>query len=420
MFKILSDLSSDENKLPHLPLDEIARLGAKKLLAEALELEVQEYVQAFSKLRDENGHTVVVRNGKGRERTVITGSGSFPIKAPRVNDKRPEKKFESKILPPYLRKSPKIDSILPILYLKGLSGNAFNEALEGLLGEGRKGLSPASISALKKNWEKDLAEWKGKPINEEFVYIWADGVNVSVRLGEDKRVCLLVLIGANELGEKKLLAVEAGYRESSIGWKGVFSDLIERGLKPPKLIIGDGALGLWKAVREIDSFKGVGEQRCWVHKTANVLDKLPKKAQGKAKSMIHEMAGAPTKKDAEKTLKVFKETFEAKYPKAVITLEKDWSKLTAFFDFPAANWTSIRTTNPIESAFATVKLRTKSTKGAGSAKRAKLMAFKLLKEAEKKWRPIRGWREIPNVIENKVYKDGEIVEESANNQEVVA
>ena len=368
--------------------------------------------------KDENGHQVVVRNGKGKRRKITTGAGTFDIQAPRINDKRPGVKFSSAILPPYLRKSPNVETILPILYLKGLSGNSFYEALEALLGKDAGGLSSSSISTLKKAWEKELEEWKNRPITDEYVYLWADGVNVSVRLGGDKKVCLLVVVGVNQNGEKHLLSVSSGYRESEIGWKEVFSNLLQRGMKSPLLLIGDGGLGLWSAIRTIEEFKNVKEQRCWIHKIANVLNTLPKKLQPKAKDLLHEMMKSASKSDANTQLQIFKNTYEAKYPKAYEKLDKDWKKLMAFFDFPAKHWISIRTSNPIESAFATVKLRTKVTKGAGSSKAAEVMAFKLLREAEKKWRKIRGWQEVENLIQGALYIDGEIMDKSRNQQRV--
>ena len=265
MLKLLSEFSKNANDLLSFSLDEIVRAGARKLLINALDLEVEEYLKSTRDWKDENGHQVVVRNGKGKRRKITTGAGTFDIQAPRINDKRPGVKFSSAILPPYLRKSPNVETILPILYLKGLSGNSFYEALEALLGKDAGGLSSSSISTLKKAWEKELEEWKNRPITDEYVYLWADGVNVSVRLGGDKKVCLLVVVGVNQNGEKHLLSVSSGYRESEIGWKEVFSNLLQRGMKSPLLLIGDGGLGLWSAIRIMEEFKNVKEQRCWIH-----------------------------------------------------------------------------------------------------------------------------------------------------------
>jgi putative transposase len=420
MFKLLSNFPKDENDLLNFSLDELVKIGAKKILVQALNLEVEQYLEQTKNWKDDNGHRLVVRNGKSKKRTIATGSGAIEIEAPRVDDRRPGVNFHSHILPRYLRKSANIESIVPILYLKGLSGNAFKEALEGLLGkDGVKGLSPTSISVMKKSWTEEMIEWNKKKITEKFVYLWCDGVNVSVRLGEDKKICLLVVLGINQNGEKKLLAVRSGYKESEMGWKEVFSSLIERGLNSPHLIIGDGGLGLWAAIKGMEHFKDTKEQRCWFHKTLNVLDKLPKRVHSQAKDLLNEIKNAPTKSDANIALKVFKDVFESKYPKAFECVDKDWKKLTSFFNFPALHWKSIRTSNPIESVFATVKLRTKVTKGAGSAIIAETMAFKLLLESEKKWRPIRGKKDIDNLLQGALYIDGEL-DIKGSGQQVVA
>ena len=247
-----------------------------------------------------------MKNGKSKQRTILLGSGAIDIKAPRINDKRESFKYASKILPPYLRKSPNVKSVLPILYLKGLSGNAFQEALKDLFGENFSGLSGSTIATLKKSWINEMKQWHNRPITDEFIYLWADGVYLKVRLGEDKKLGLIVIMGVTTTGEKKVLAIESGYRESKESWKLVFNDLLRRGLNTHHMIIGDGALGLWAAVREIDSFKRTKEQRCWVHKIANILDKLPKRIQGKAKNQLHEMMKAETEADAEavQTLKL--------------------------------------------------------------------------------------------------------------------
>jgi transposase-like protein len=381
MLKVVTATHSECQEIT-ATLDQIAREGAQRLLAEALQREVADYINNHKNKRDENGHALVVRNSKARPRKITVGSGTSEVEAPRVDDRREGRKFSSNILPPYLRKSANVESLLPVLYLKGLSGNAFQEALVNFLGEGVSGLSPASISALKKSWERDFQEWKFKKITERFVYIWADGVNVKIRLGEDKKLCLLVVLGVTEQGEKKLLAVEPGYRESTESWSFVLRDLRQRGLNCPLLAIGDGALGFWAAIRNI--FPEATETRCWVHKIANVLDKLPKRLQPKAKELLHQVMYAETQVDAVEARKVFEVAFQAKYPKAVECITKDWTALTRHFNFPAHHWSHIRSTNPIESIFATVKLRTRSTKGAGNAQVAATMAFKLMIEAEKK------------------------------------
>ena len=354
-----------------LTLDDLAREGARRMIAAALRAEADEYVARFEDEVDESGHRLVVRNGRARERKVTLGSGTVPVRAPRVNDKRVEEetgerqRFSSKILPAYARRSPKVTEVLPILYLRGLSTGDFRPALEDLLGEDASGLSPSTISRLCKEWETHRERFRKRHLGfSRYCYLFVDGVHVSVRLGEDPKLCLLVVIGVREDGEKELLAVEDGYRESTDSWAGVFRDMKRRGLNCPKLVVGDGALGAWAALRDV--FPEAGEQRCWVHKTANVLDCLPKRLQPKAKELLHEIVEAPTRSDARKALEVFREEFGAKYPKALEKLDRDWKPLTAFYDFPAEHWRHLRTTNPIESSFATVKLRTRVTKGAGS------------------------------------------------------
>ncbi|MCM2281939.1 MAG: IS256 family transposase [Bdellovibrionaceae bacterium] len=330
-----------------LSLDEIAREGARRLLVQALNLEVEDYINRHVEEVDENGRRLVVRNGVGRTRSITMGSGAVDVQAPRVDDRREGEKFFSSILPPYLRKSPKVESLLPILYLKGLSTGDFKSALAEFLGEGTMGLSPSSIVKLKKIWEDEFELWSKRPINKKYVYMWVDGVNVQIRLGEDKKTCLLVIIGVTEDGEKDLLAVHPGYRESSDSWLVVLRSLIDRGLSAPMLAIGDGALGFWAALRTCEGFEKTEEQRCWVHKIANVLDKMPKRVQPDAKNLLHEMMKAPTEADALKARHSFEKLFGDKYPKATACLVKSWTELTTFFHYPAAHWTSLRTTNPI-------------------------------------------------------------------------
>ena len=412
---ILTESNETTNNAPQ-SIDEIARLGAQALIAKALKEEVNAYLSDTNETKDGNGNRLVVKNGAGKERTILTGTGAIKIKAPRVNDRREGQKFTSSILPPYMRKCPNVESVLPVLYLKGLSANEFSEALKCLLGEGAKGLSKSTIHALKKSWERDLKTWRQEKINDRFVYLWADGVYVNVRLGEDKKACLLTLMGVTEQGDKKLLGIEAGYRESKESWKTLFTDLQERGLSSPLCIIGDGALGLWGAVNELELFKDTKEQRCWFHKMGNVLNKLPKRVQGKAKAILNEMMNSATKEDSEKSKKDFERQFEGKYPKSVECLDKDWSSLVSFFDFPAKHWQHIRTTNPIESTFATVKLRTKVSKGAGSVKMAEVMAFKLMLEAQRRWNKIRGSEEITHLLNGGVYKDGALIQSPMTGQ----
>ena len=414
MLKLVTDQDLKYN------LDEVVRLGAKKMLLEALQAEVDQFIESHKEEVDANGHRLVVRNGKGKTRSVTLASGTVDIQAPRVNDKRDGESFNSKILPPYLRKSPKIESLMPVLYLKGISTGKIKDAVEDFFGKGSMGLSPGTISKLIKTWEEDFKFFKQRKIEKNYVYIWADGVNVSIRLGDDKKVCILVIIGVTETGEKELLAVEPGYRESREGWLSVLRSLVNRGFKAPMLAIGDGALGFWSAIRELEEFKETKEQRCWVHKIANVLNKLPKRVQGEAKSLLHEMMKAPDRSSADKAKESFASILGTKYPKALECIEKDWSELTSFFDFPAEHWVSLRTTNPIESSFATVKLRTRVTKGSGSRDMAATMAFKLLQECEKKWRRIKGWKEFEKLLSGLEYKDGVVIPSQEQNQEAAA
>jgi len=409
---------SDVRRLPfgeeaeaRITLDDLAREGARRMIAAALEAEVDQYVGAFVEEVDEDGKRLVVRNGRARERKVTVGSGTLPLRAPRVNDKRVDeqtgerKRFHSQILPKYARRSPKLTEVLPILYLHGLSTGDFAPALRDLLGEDASGLSASSIQRLTEQWQAEHAAFCARELRfHRYAYLFLDGVNVSVRLGEDDRLCLLVVIGVREDGAKELLAIEDGYRESGDSWAAVLRDLRERGMNEPKLVIGDGALGAWAALREV--FPHAEEQRCWVHKTANVLDALPKRLQPRAKSLLHEMAEAPSRADARKALERFRAEFDAKYPKALSKLEKDWEALTAFFDFPAEHWRHLRTTNPIESSFATVKLRTKVTKGAGSKKAALAMAYKLLDAAQERWRRFNGHELVLDVLDGVKFKDG--------------
>jgi putative transposase len=392
-------------------LDDLAREGARRMIATALEAEVGEYVERHAGERGEDGKRLVVRNGRARERRVTVGSGTVAVQAPRVNDKRidPEsgerRRFSSRILPAYARRSPKVNDVLPVLYLRGLSTGDFRPALEQLLGEDAAGLSPSTISRLCKDWEAEHARFRQRSLRfHRYAYLFVDGVHVSVRLGEDDRLCLLVVIGVREDGVKELLAVEDGYRESTESWAGVMRDLKARGLNEPKLVIGDGALGTWAALRDV--FPGARRQACWVHAIANVLDALPKRLQPRAKGMLHEIMEAPSRSAARQALERFREEFDAKYPKAVAKLDRDWQHLTAFYDFPAEHWRHLRTSNAIESSFATVKLRTRVTKGAGSKAAALAMAYKLLDAAQERWRRFNGHELVADVLAGVAFKDG--------------
>jgi len=404
------DFHKEQNEGKTL-LEEIVRKGAVKMLAHALEFEVEEYIKKYQDFTDNNGHRLVVRNGSQPEREIITGIGPLQIKQPRVDDRKivEKERFTCKILPRYMRRAPSIDNLIPTLYLKGISTNNFATALTSILGEGVKGLSATNIVRLKQIWEMEYEEWSKRDLsNKQYVYFWADGIYCNVRL-DDQRSCLLIIMGADEHGNKELIAVNDGFRESKTAWKEILLNLKQRGLKKgPKLAIGDGALGFWAALDE--EFPGTKRQRCWVHKTANILDKMPKSIQSKAKSMIHDMYMADTEDNAFKAYEHFINTYESKYPKAVGCLTKDKEDLFSFYCFPAVHWIHIRTTNPIESTFATVRNRTRSTKGCCSRKSTLTMIFKLCLEAEKTWKKLKGYKMIPYVINNKIFKDGELIE----------
>ena len=348
----------------------------------------------------------VVRNGYLPEREIQTGIGNIPVKCPRVRDNGKKVKFTSAILPPYLRRTPSIESVIPTLYLKGISTGDFSEALEAILGKNAKGLSPTNIARLKKTWEQEHKEWEGRSLEgKQYVYIWVDGIYFNIRLN-DSRPCFLVIIGALPDCRKELVAIHAGFRESKISWLEVLNDLKKRGLEiSPNLAIGDGALGFWAALEE--AFPNCKQQRCWVHKTANILDKMPKKVQPGAKRNIHEIYMAPTKNDGIKAFENFISIYQEKYPGACDCLKKDKDQLFCFYDFPAMHWQHIRTTNPIESTFATIRHRTRQTKGCGSVTATLTMVYKLASSAEKKWRRLRGYKLIDKIIKGVKFKDGE-------------
>jgi putative transposase len=387
-------------------LEQFLHEGARSMLQAAIEFEVENYIDQHKALRDEQGHRLVVRNGHQPPRPILTPLGILPVVPPRVNDRREGFKFTSAILPPYLRRTPSIDALVPALYLKGLSTTEFPEALSAILGPGAAGLSAANIVRLKAVWEEDYKKWSRRDLTgKRYVYLWADGIYFNVRLGEDERSCILVIMGALPNGTKELLAVWDGHRESKLSWTEVLSDLKRRGMsEAPLLAIGDGALGFWSALREV--FSQTREQRCWVHKTANVLDLLPKKLQPHAKQAIHQIYLAATRKDALEAFDAFLDLYEAKYPKVGECLRKDKDELLAFYDFPAEHWQHLRTTNPIESTFATVRLRTRRTKGCGSTTATLTMVFKLATEAEKHWRRLNGSQRIAEIIDGVKFVDG--------------
>jgi putative transposase len=389
-------------------LTDILRAGARRLLAEAIEAEVATWIEAHADLRDEQGHRQVVRNGHLPERTIQTGIGPVEVQQPRVRDRRPadqREAFSSAILPPYLKKTRSLEGLIPWLYLKGVSTGDFSEALQALLGPEAPGLSAASITRLKAVWEAEHEAWSKRSLEgKRYVYVWADGVHFNIRL-EGGRQCILVLMGATAEGKKELIALSDGYRESEQSWKELLLDCKARGLEiEPHLAIGDGALGFWKAMRQV--WDTTREQRCWGHKMANVLDKLPKGSQPKAKRMLHDIYQAETKTGAEKAFDLFVRTYEAKYPKATECLSKDRDVLLAFYDFPAEHWIHIRTTNPIESVFSTVRLRHDKTKGNGSRAACLTMVFKLMESASKGWRSLNGSPLLAEVVKGVVFIDG--------------
>ena len=394
-------------------LEETLREGARRLLQQAIENEVQEFLDTSVEVRTGDGRRRIIRNGYLPERSFQTGIGRIPLKQPRVRDKGRERKFISAILPPYLRRAPGVDAVVSALYLRGISTNNFPEAMEALLGENAKGLSPTNILRLKGDWEEEYKEWAKRDLSgKQYVYLWADGIYFNVRLEED-RPCLLVLIGALTDGRKEIVSIYDGHRESKVSWAEVLSDLKRQGLSvAPSLAIGDGALGFWAALEEI--FPETRTQRCWVHKTMNVLDKMSKGVQKYAKAMMHEMYMAATKEEAIKAFDAFLRLYEAKYPKACECLKKDKEVLFTFYDFPAAHWQHIRTSNPIESTFATVRHRTRQTKGCGSRLATLTMVFKLATAAQKHWKRLRGHQLIEKVVNGVKFKDGEEVKEQEN------
>ena len=386
-------------------LTEVLRSGARELLQQAVEAEVAEFVARHRELKDERERQRVVRNGHQPERKIQTGIGQVPVKQPRVRDREGTIKFSSSILPRYLRRTKSIEELLPWLYLKGLSTGDFSSALVALLGQDAPGVSPATISRLKEVWKEEYERWRKRDLSSrKYVYLWVDGVHFGVRL-EDASQCILVVIGTTSEGKKELLAMTDGYRESEASWKELLLDLKQRGLTiDPKLAVGDGALGFWKALPQV--FGTTRTQRCWVHKTANVLNKLPKGLQAKGKEALHEIWMAESRVDAEQAFDHFLSTYAAKHPKATECLAKDRDTLLTFYDFPAEHWLHIRTTNPIESTFSTVRLRTAKTRGCVARAGLLAMVFKLTKTAEQNWRTLKGHALLAQVIQGVKFKDG--------------
>ena len=394
-------------------LDEIVREGARRMLAAALEAEVDAYIEALGDELSERGRRLVVRNGHAEPRTITTAAGGIEIEAPRVNDRRvdPETgerfRFRSAIVAPWCRKSPKVAEVLPLMYLHGMSSGDFAPALGEFFGSAA-GLSASVITRLTKQWQDERAAFAGRELSGvDYVYVWADGIHFNVRL-EEQRLCALVIVGVRADGTKELVAIEDGYRESTESWADVLRDLKRRGMRAPVLAVGDGALGFWGALREV--FPATVAQRCWVHKVANVLSALPTSAQPTARRMLADIRDAEDREKAASAVTALAEAYAAKYPKAVAKIVDDTETLLAFFDFPAEHWVHLKTTNPIESTFATVRLRTKVTKGPGSRAAGLAMAFKLIEAAQDRWRAVNGSHLVALVRAGAKFEKGVMVE----------
>lgn len=402
-----------EEKYIEDPLTAVLRNGAKELIRKAIESELAQMLNAYSDVRLLDGRPAVVRNGYLPARKIQTGIGDVEVRVPKVRDRSGSGiHFNSQLLPPYLRRTKSIEELIPWLYLKGLSTGDYTDALAALVGESARGLSANTVSRLKEKWLDEHREWQRQELsNKRYVYWWADGIYSKVRM--DNKLCLLVIIGVTESGEKELVAVHDGYRESEASWEEVLLDLRQRGLPTsPKLAVGDGALGFWGALSKI--YPEARHQRCWVHKTANVLNKLPKSMQPKVKASLHEIWMASTREDAYKAFDNTVELYSAKYPKAMTCLVKDKEELLAFYDFPAEHWQHIRTTNPIESAFSTVRLRTHKSRNCGSRDTTLAMVFKLMEAAQKRWIKIRGFNLLTLVINNVTFVNGVQVNEQSD------
>jgi transposase-like protein len=405
--------SGEEPGRPGSLIDEIVREGARRMLAEALQAEVDAYIAAFAAERDEDGRRLVVRNGSRQSREVLTSAGAIEVTAPRVNDRRTDpgtgerQRFCSAILPPWARKTPKITEVLPLLYLHGLSSGDFVPALGQFLGSSA-GLSAAVITRLTEQWQGEQRAFAARDLSGvDYVYLWADGIHVNIRL-EEHKLCLLVLIGVRADGRKELIALADGYRESAESWADLLRDCARRGMRAPVLAAGDGALGFWGALREV--FPETREQRCWFHKTANVLAALPKSAHPGAKKALAQIWGAEDKDHARVAVKAFDAAYGAKFPKATAKITDDADQLLAFFDYPCEHWVHLRTTNPIESTFATVRHRTKVTKGPGSRAAGLAMAFKLIEAAQDRWRAVNAPHLVALVRAGATFTGGKLVE----------
>jgi transposase-like protein len=417
MLTVVPDPASGDDDRPAAGeaslIDQIVREGARRMLAEALRAEVDAYIAAYDDERDERGHRLVVRNGYHQARDVLTSAGAVSVTAPRVNDKRTDpdtgerKRFTSAILPAWARKTPKITEVLPLLYLHGLSSGDFVPALGQFLGSA-KGLSAAVITKLTEQWKAEQRAFADRDLSGvDYVYLWADGIHVNIRL-EEHKLCLLVMIGVRADGRKELVALADGYRESTESWADLLRDAARRGLSAPVLAVGDGALGFWGALREV--FPATREQRCWFHKIGNVLAALPKSAHPAAKKALAEIWNAEDKRHALDAVKAFDATYGAKFPKAVAKITDDVEELLAFYDYPAEHWIHLRTTNPIESTFATVRHRTKVTKGPGSRAAGLAMAFKLIESAQARWRAVNAPQLVALVRAGATFVNGVLVE----------
>jgi putative transposase len=390
-------------------LTEVLRNGARSLLVQAVEAEVADFLAKHADLKTAGGRQRVVRHGHLPTREIMTGIGAVAVRQPRVRDRevrdgRPVR-FTPSILPPYARRSKSLDVLIPMLYLKGVSTGDFEEALAALLGKDMPGLSSSTVARLKEVWAEEHGRWKTRELSpRRYIYVWADGIHLQARL-EDDAQCILVIIGATPEGKKELIGFTDGLRESAQSWRDLLLDLKRRGLSiAPELAVADGALGFWKALAEV--WPTTREQRCWVHKTANVLNKLPKSLHAKAKTALQQIWMAETRKDAVTALEAFAETYRVKYEKAVECLKKDHRALLAFYDFPAEHWKHLRTTNPIESTFATVRHRTIRSKGCLSNKTALALVFKLVEAAQKSWRRLDGHNQLPKLIQGVMFTDG--------------
>jgi transposase-like protein len=417
MLRVVAD--DDVRAELRLDLDAICREGARRMLAAALEAEAGAYVAAFAEEVDEDGHRLVVRNGHARPRVIATGAGPIEVEAPRVNDRRFDEatgerwKFTSSIIAPWCRKSPKVSEVLPLMYLHGMSSGDFAPALGEFFGS-NAGLSPSVITRLTKAWQEEREHFADRSLADvDYVYCWADGIHFNVRL-EEERLCCLVIVGVRADGTKELVAIADGYRESTGSWEDLLRDCKRRGMRAPVVMVGDGALGMWSALGEV--FPETRHQRCWVHKCANVLSALPKSVHPSARRALAEIRDAEDRAHAEAAIKAFANDFGAKWPKAVAKIVDDADVLLTFFDFPAEHWLHLKTTNPIESTFATVRLRTKVTKGPGSRAAGLAMAFKLIEAAQDRWRAVNGPHLVALVRAGAVFHNGVLVERHDQNE----